>query len=136
MIGGATLAGSIEGGFMNEEGDWAVTWDVDVGPANLEALIINGELILTEGEPVDWNGDGVIDGGDGGAVLDNFTGISSLTLSDRQADGTISAYFTADVDIAGTVLTGAFRVTVPEPGSASLLLFAIIPLALARRQQR
>ena len=31
MAGGLTLAGSFEGGCINEDVDWAVTWDVDQG---------------------------------------------------------------------------------------------------------
>jgi hypothetical protein len=110
----ATLAGSIEGGYMNKETDWAVIWDID-DPAgvNFETLIFNGEILLVEGEPVDWNGDGVIDPGDNNAVISNFTGISSLTVGAR-VGGFVNIYFTADCDFGGTPdLEGFFCLSVP-----------------------
>lgn len=103
------LAGAIEGGYMNGQGDWAVIWDVDVEAANIEALIVNRRILLVEGELVDWNGDGVIDGNDNGGVLENFTGISALTIGARQG-GTVPIYFTADIDFAGTLVEGFFHI--------------------------
>ena len=104
-----TISGSIEGGYMNHDADWAVIWDVDdESDVNLEALILNGELLLIEGDAVDWNNDGVIDGGDNGAVIENFTGITALTLSDRAPDNIVNIYFTADVGVGGATLEGAF----------------------------
>ena len=111
MIGSMTLSGSIEGGFFNEDGDYAVIWDVNSGPDNLEALIVNGRVVLLEGDAIDWNGDGTIDGSDQGATLTDFTGISALTLSNR--DGSlVDLCFTADCDVNGTVLEGGFFMTV------------------------
>jgi hypothetical protein len=107
----AIVSGSIEGGYMNKETDWAVTWDV--AGVNLEALIFNGEILLVEGEPVDWNGDGVIDGGDNNAVVSNFTGTSSVTVGAR-VGGFVNIYFTADCDFGGTPdLEGFFCLSVP-----------------------
>lgn len=92
---------------------------------------------MLENDAVDWNGDGTIDGSDDGFSITNFSGISSLTLSDRDASGNISAYFTADaVDASGLELEAAFRVTVqiPEPGCAVLLMLAVAGLSLVRRR--
>ncbi len=99
-LDGFVLEGSIEGAFMNEAGDMAFVWDVDDAGTNKEALYLNDDLLLLEGQAVDWDGDGTIDPG---TALTDFTGISSLTLA---ADGTV--YFTADVDVNGTVLEGYF----------------------------
>ncbi len=97
MIDGMMLAGSIEGGYMNEQGDWAVTWDVDLDDVtNVECLILNGEIVLMEGMPVDADGDGEIDEG---TMVTNFTGISALVLADRDDQGRAKAYFTADVEV-------------------------------------
>lgn len=113
-----TISGAIEGGYMNDDADWAVIWDVNTVAGNIEALILNAEIILAEGDAVDWNGDGVIDGGDEGAVIDNFTGISSLTMTGRDASGGLSLYFTADVELASAeVLEGFF--CLPIPGEAA-----------------
>lgn len=134
-VGGFTLAGSIEGGDMNSQSDWAVIWDGDnTAGDNLEILIVNGEFIIGEGDAVDWNGDGLIDAGDNGAVIDNFTGISSLSIGDRQGDGTFNVAFVADVQFDdGSVLEGGFRITVPTPGAAGLL--AVAGLAAVRRRR-
>lgn len=118
-----TVSGSIEGGYMNDQGDWAVIWDIDdPNGDNIEALIFNGEILLVEGDPVDWNGDGVIDAGDEDGVLANFTGISALTVGGR-VGGAVNIYFTADIDFFGTPgssddLEGFFCFSVsvgPEP---------------------
>lgn len=103
-LGGSpvTVNGSIEGGYMNEQGDWAVIWDVDdPNGVNVEALIFNGEIVLVEGDPVDWNGDGVIDAADNNGVLANFTGTTALTVGAR-VGGVVNMYFTADIDFFGT----------------------------------
>jgi len=116
MYGGDpyTLSGSIEGGYMNDDGDWAVIWDAnDPTATNVEVLILNGEIVLKEGDPVDWNGDGVIDPGDNGGILTDFTGISALTLGDRDEFNKVTLCFTADIDFSGTVLEGGFLMPVP-----------------------
>ena len=99
MIDGMILAGSIEGGYLNEQGDWAVIWDVDIDlDTNVECLILNGEIVLMEGMPVDADGDGEIDEG---TMVNNFTGISALVVADRDEQGRAKAYFTADCEVPG-----------------------------------
>jgi len=93
------LSGSIEGGYMNDDGDWAVIWDVEDPAGNIEVLIFNGEVLLRETDEVDLNGDG---NPDPGATLANFTGISALSVGDRGPGGLVSIYFTADIDTEGT----------------------------------
>lgn len=111
LVDGQTLSGSIEGGFRNEDGDLGLVWDVSTGE---EVLIVNGSIVLMEGDLVDFDGDGMPDPG---AVLADFTGISTLTVGDRNAQGQVDVYFTADVDFNGTSsssddLEGFFRLTV------------------------
>jgi hypothetical protein len=99
-----TLAGSIESGYMNEDGDWVVIWDVDLPDAtNVEAMILNGEIVLMEGMPVDSDGDGEIDPD---SIVDSFTGTASVALADRDEQGRALVYFTADVDIPGATPMG------------------------------
>lgn len=130
LLGGAVLNGAIEGGYMNEQGDWAVIWDADIGLDNLEALIVNTELLLTEGDQVDWDGNGLLDDS---ATLTNFTGVSALTVGDRGVNGQFDVYFTADVEIQGRAeLEGFFCMTVPEP--ASVLLLGLVLLPTLRRR--
>lgn len=95
MVSGYTLAGAIEGGFMNEDGDYAVIWDVDLPTGeNVEALIFNGEVYLMEGDYIDTDGDGLPNND---STVTNFTGISSLVVADRTEDSSVTVFFTADV---------------------------------------
>ena len=113
------LSGSIEGAWLNLDGDVALIWDVDLPDgSNVEALLVNGEVVLLEGDAVDWNNDGVIDAGDEGAVVTNFTGISALAMGDRDDQGRVRVYVPADVDLTdGSTLEGLFclPVLVGEP---------------------
>jgi hypothetical protein len=106
---------------MNENGDWAVIWDVDDPAGNLEALIFNGEVLLRETDEVDFDGDGVVDPG---ATLDNFTGISTLVVGDRGPTGIVSVYFTADVTVPGSSdeLEVLYRIDVPTAEAVQLPL--------------
>jgi len=99
VVDGEILSGSIEGAYMNVDGDIAYIWDIQGG--SLEALFLNDRLLLAEGDAVDFDGDGAIDPM---AVVSGFTGISSLTMSDRDMDN-VRVYFVADVDTAGTSST-------------------------------
>ncbi len=96
-LDGDVLTGAIEGGYMNEDGDVALIWDIeDGGGGSLEALIVNGHVYVTEGDEIDFDGDGAVDAG---TRLDNFTGISSLTMTDRLSFETAYCYVTADVEV-------------------------------------
>lgn len=124
---GEVLSGAIEGGYMNEAGDWGAIWDIDGGA--LEALILNGGLLLQEGDAVDWDGDGIIDPD---AILTDFTGTSTLVIGDPGIDSFFDVYFTADIDVAGEVLEGYFKMTVPEPSAALLLGVGVVLLRRRR----
>ncbi len=101
MLGGELLSGSIEGASMNASGEIAFVWSIDVGPgAPDEALFLDDQLLLQEGDAVDWDGDGVIDPA---ITIQSFTGFNTVTLADNG-----SVYFTADVDVNGTTLEGYF----------------------------
>jgi hypothetical protein len=117
-IGPLALSGSIEGGYMNEDLDWAVTWDVNAPAGNVEALILNGEVILMEGDAVDLDGDGVVEPD---SILANFTGITSLVVGARLGGGGYDIYFTADIDTEGTSSSsddteGMFRISIGGTG--------------------
>lgn len=98
--GNYTISGAIEGGYQNRQGDWAVTWDANNPSAvNIEILIVNGAMVLKEGDTVDLDGDGTVEPT---SHLADFTGISSVVLGPRDASGNATVYFTADVDTLGT----------------------------------
>ena len=93
-VDGEVLSGALEGAYMNENGDVAFIWDIQAN--TLEALFLNDVLLLKEGDEVDMDGDGLVDPG---TALDNFTGISSLTAGDRDGNGDVNLYFTADISV-------------------------------------
>jgi hypothetical protein len=95
VIDGFPTANTIERAYMNENGDVAFVWDVVVDDVDTEALILNGEILLTQNEEVDWTGDGVADPG---YVLNDFTGTAALVVGDRDDEGVVALYFTADVE--------------------------------------
>ena len=100
VLDGETLTGSIEGAYLNEGGDIAFIWDIvdPIGGGSFEALYLNDNLLLKQGDAVDLFGqDGVIEPN---SILVNFTGITALTMGPNQ-----SLYFTADIDVNGTSST-------------------------------
>jgi hypothetical protein len=124
--GNYTISGAIEGGYQNRQGDWAVTWDANNPSAvNVEILIVNGAMVLKEGDTVDLDGDGTPEPT---SHLADFTGISSLVLGPRDAQGNVTAYFTADVDTLGTPSAtddteALLRITIPS-GVANRIIAA------------
>ena len=95
---------------MNELGDIAFIWGIDVGPGvPNDALFFEEEILLREGDAVDWDGDGVVDPA---VTLAGFTGTNSITLANN---GTI--YFTADVNVNGSRLEGFFIIESPLLGT-------------------
>ncbi len=95
MINGYTLSGGIQSGFMNEDGDFAVVWDVDLPTGeNVEVLIFNGQVVLKEGDFIDTDGDGLPNAD---SFVTDFTGIAALVVTDREDDNSVRIYFTADV---------------------------------------
>jgi hypothetical protein len=110
VVDGFTLTGSLEGAYMSESGDISYVWDVeDGGGGSLEALFVNDKFLLKEGDPVDWDGNGYVESAN---VVDNFTGISALTMSSHPVSGCVGhcMLFTADIDVGGVLLEGLFRV--------------------------
>ena len=116
--GDYTISGAIESGYLNRQGDWAVTWDVNppVG-ANREALFVNGVMVLQENDLVDLTGDGVPDAN---GILRDFGGATTMVIGPRDTHGEVAVYFTADIDVNNTPTTstddveGLFRLVVPS----------------------
>ncbi len=121
-LGVDTLSGAIEAADMNNNGDWAVVWQISgVGTS----LVYNDQVLLRLDEQVDFNGDGVIDAGDNGATVDDFEVFTNaLAVSDRDASGNVSIYLPLDVDPDGpggssTLQEGVYKITVSEPAGPS-----------------
>jgi hypothetical protein len=137
VLDGQTVQGDVEAAYMNENGDIAFIWDVAAN--TLEALYLNNDLLIKEGDLVDLDGNGVVEPN---SVLRDFTGIASLAAGDRTAGGLVDVYFTADIDVNGTTSTlddieGMFRITavVPEPASSLALLAPLAGVAACRRRR-
>ncbi len=111
ILDGELLSGSLEGISINENGNIAFIWGIDVGPgAPDEALFFEDRVVLREGDAVDWDGDGVIDPA---VTIRSFTGTNTVKLA---VDGSI--YFTADVDVNGVTLEGFFVLEGPIIGTS------------------
>ncbi len=101
LVGGYPLVGAIERAYMNEDGDWAAVWAVDVEGVSREVLLLNGEIMVMEGDEVDFTGDGLPDPDH---VLTDFTGIAALAVGDRGPDGRVAVYFVADLVVPDMVV--------------------------------
>ncbi len=119
---GFVVSGAMENGDLNENGDWAVVWDIDDPvDGNIEALIVNGAVVLAELDEVDWDNDGAIDAGVVISASTGFSGIRSLRLGDRDpVSGDVTVYFTAETsDNGGSNEEGFYALTVATtPGAA------------------
>jgi hypothetical protein len=125
MVDGEVLSGDVEHAYMNADGDVTYIWDIQGN--TLETLFVNSQLLLKETDLVDLTGDGVVDAN---KRLANFTGISSLTMSDRDGAGVVKIYFCADIDTLGTTsatddVEGFFclEATVQDPVAVTLTSF-------------
>ncbi|QOJ15564.1 MAG: hypothetical protein HRU75_13350 [Planctomycetia bacterium] len=101
-VDGHVLVSTIDTLYMNEDGDLGYVWQVNDGVANREAIFLNDKFLIKERDLVDLTGDGVVEPQ---SVLWDITGINVLRISDRRPDGTVSVYFTGDVDTDGTTST-------------------------------
>jgi hypothetical protein len=61
VLDGEVLTGGIEDAYMNEAGNLAFIWDVEAPVHPLEALYVNDDLVIKVGDPVDLDGDGLVD---------------------------------------------------------------------------
>ncbi|UCF10317.1 MAG: T9SS type A sorting domain-containing protein [Candidatus Bipolaricaulota bacterium] len=106
-VDGEIVAGKIlcGGGALNAGGDFALLWAYHEEPDPHPAVIVNDRIVATAGDPVDFDGDGVVDAG---ATLAPFfysglqTFMDRVALSDRDGAGNVTVYFLAEVDTAGT----------------------------------
>ncbi|MEM8710350.1 MAG: hypothetical protein AAGG01_05320 [Planctomycetota bacterium] len=110
-VDGQQVVDSIESAFLSGTDQLAYVWRVPDNAGNpLEALFVESTLLLKEGDPVDWDGDGVVDAGT--SLLD-FTGIDSISLSSA---GTV--YFTASVDVGGQTRQAYFAMDTNGVGTS------------------
>ncbi len=108
FVDGWQLDGSITDAYMNEEGDIACVWAVNpmVGTTDIEAIYLNGKLMVMEGDTVDWDGDGIAEATSVITDITNSAGTVSIG-ADRKI------YFTADVNVNGPILEGVFVIEDP-----------------------
>lgn len=128
--------GSVRGADLNDHGDWLVRWGV-TDPLH-GAYILNGLVLIEEGDNVDFDNDGIIDSY---ATITSFGGsFNEMKLTDRDIEGRVTAYLQAEVDIYGTSTTTddfqvmlSVDVQVPAPGA--LALFGLAGVCGRRRRR-
>ncbi|MFW5682340.1 MAG: PEP-CTERM sorting domain-containing protein [Phycisphaeraceae bacterium] len=121
-ITAGTVTGDTSGMEMNNDGDWVVLWGVDDGVSEKQALIVNGEAVLTEGDLVEY------DGGET-ALTGIRTGADVLGITDADDAGLFDVYFVGDTAEG----TGLFSTTIPEPSTA--VIFGLAGLGLLARRR-
>lgn len=109
-----TLGGAVDYAVMNEQADILVAWNNDTGD---EILILNGVVILAEGDEVDWDNDGALDAG---FTLDDLEGSTSGGLSARSG-GMVTVYGQIDVNdpVAMTLREGVLSMELVAPPALS-----------------
>ncbi len=103
LAGVVPVSGSIEMAAMNQSGDWAVVWDVnDPNAGNVEALIVNGDLVLTEAvDDIDIDGDGTPEPGARISGTSAFAGTRALRVANRDPNGVFNVWVVGDVSDNG-----------------------------------
>lgn len=122
-ITAGTVTGSTSGFEMNNDGDWVVLWGVNDGVAEKQALIVNGQAVVTVGDLVEY-------GGVQTALTGLTTGDDVLGITDADDAGFFDVYFVGET-AAGT---GLFSTTIPEPSTA--VIFGLAGLGLLARRRR
>jgi len=107
-VNGVVLTRPLQQAVMNESGDIASIWKKN--NSRYDVLFINDTVALQNGQTLDL-------GNNQSGVLTTFKGVSTLSLSDRDAAGNISAYVIVNVDQGpGLRRECLIRVTVPTNG--------------------
>lgn len=106
VIDGEVVSGDIDGATLSEGGNIAYIWEIATGGTTAEALFYETSLLLQEGDPVDWDGDGVIDAN---TSIEDFIGLGSDGMALTNS-GTL--YFLAEVNVNGVLLVGYLEMQV------------------------
>lgn len=110
-LDGEQLTGDLRSASLSEANQIAFVWAVtDPTAGSLQALYVESTLLLKEGDPVDWDGDGTVDLN---TAIVNFTGINPIAINPAGL-----LYFTADVNVSGTVLEGFFSIATTSFGNS------------------
>lgn len=99
VIDGEVVYGDIEDAAMNNSGDLAVLWDTQSN--SIESLIVNGRIVLREGQSVDLDRDGTPDPA---SLIADMGGAAGLAIGER-VGGLLRVYVAANVDTHGTTTT-------------------------------
>lgn len=97
VIDGFPMVNGIQAATMNESGSIALVWEAVTGAGPLEVLILDDQILLTEGDTVDLDGDGIAEPT---SIVRGVGGTRELALS---SGGDV--YATASIDINGTTST-------------------------------
>ena len=112
------VSGAIEMAAINQQGDWAVVWDINdttMGAGNIECLIFNGDVVLREAlDDIDIDNDGIANPGARISGTSAFAGFRALRVGDRDPNGDVAIYVVADVSDNGAT-------------EAEMLLHMVVP---------
>jgi hypothetical protein len=97
VIDGFTTVGAIQSATMNEAGSIAYVWEIVTGGGNLEALFVDDQIVLVEGDLVDLDGDGNVEPN---SVLRDIGETRQLALA---SNGDV--YVQCQIDVLGTTST-------------------------------
>ncbi|MEM6392270.1 MAG: PEP-CTERM sorting domain-containing protein [Planctomycetota bacterium] len=120
------VGAAIEAAVLNEDNDWAATWDIVQNGVSSEAILFGTgsdlpSVLIQVGDLVEVDGN-----------LVALTSLNSgLVLTDRRADGSFDIYFQGRVGTSDDI---QFQLTIPEPTSAALLGLATLAVACRRRR--
>lgn len=84
---------------LNQAGDVLFVAQLGSGVFDPPGLFVNGQLVLTEGDPIDLDGDGAADPG---VTLSHFSDYEAAKLSERDLAGRVDVYLVARADFLGT----------------------------------
>jgi hypothetical protein len=99
---GQTITGAVGEVQINNDGDWGALWSTILNGVTAEVILFNGEVIVREGDPIDFDGNGQADPG---VTISDLTNITGLAFGDRDAQGRVAVYLTGLVDTLGTTST-------------------------------
>jgi hypothetical protein len=102
LIDGEVFRAGIVRPRINDSGDVIVLGDVLQGGVDRRTIFVNDEVILTNADKVDLDGDSIPEVT---STLRNFSTLALAHISERTPQGTVHIYFVADVDTLGTTDT-------------------------------
>ncbi|MBL8860199.1 MAG: hypothetical protein JNL28_16945 [Planctomycetes bacterium] len=110
VLGGLTLVGNVPtspGAYMNDAGDIGFAWDTT---GSITGIFLNSTLLLKEGDPVDFDNDGIVEAT---SIFKAASGIASMSVGNKDM------FFQATVTVAGTDVSCVLKIALPSTPTTS-----------------